>query len=154
MKRLRGSHILIAALVVASTVVLVRRVSANAPVGRYVVAGDGTVYDTATKLTWQQAVDPGSYNWSGANMYCQNGGPGVGNGSWRLPSFKELATIFDETSTANPPMDTAAFPGQPVNASYWTASVYGFNLHWYMNFNYSSTAGSGDTGLYRVRCVY
>ena len=49
---------------VAAAVVLVAGASrANAPAGRYTTPASGTVYDTKTKLTWQQAVPTTTYTW-------------------------------------------------------------------------------------------
>ena len=78
------------AVVALATVAFTRSADANAPAGRYTTSS-GTVYDTKTKLTWQQAVAPGTYAWAGAKAYCA--GLNLGGTGWRLPTIKELQTI-------------------------------------------------------------
>jgi hypothetical protein len=132
---------------------------ATAPQGRYTISG-GTVYDTKTKLTWQQTVS-GTYVWgsavtSGSPLnYC---GSLVLNGSgWRLPTMQELLTIVDY-SASSPSIDATAFPSTPVTG-FWTATVQqGDGGQWVVNFsdgsiNWVYTTGSkGNSSLY-VRCV-
>jgi hypothetical protein len=57
---IRGRGALLLACVAAIAVVLAvsRKGISSAPPGRYTIPGDGTVYDTQTKLTWQQATLP------------------------------------------------------------------------------------------------
>jgi hypothetical protein len=78
---------------------------ASAPAGRYVVTnggtGNGTVYDTKTKLTWQQTVSSTTYTWADAKTYCAGVGTSLGGTGWRLPTLKELQTIVDY-SQSNP----------------------------------------------------
>jgi hypothetical protein len=87
-----------AALLVAATL---RSPSARAtvPAGRFVDQGDGTVRDAETGLVWQRVSPPLTVFTSAedAIAYCASGAdlPGAG---WRLPSVKELATLYDPTS--------------------------------------------------------
>ncbi len=80
--------------------------------------GDGTVSDTRTGLTWQQA-DPGmTMNWETALAYC-NSLTLSDTDDWRLPNVKELESITDDTKW--PPMDTTYFP---FNGYYWSSTTY------------------------------
>ena len=97
---------------------------ASAPTGRYVVTsggtGNGTVYDTKTKLTWQQTVPSTAYTWANAKTYCAGVGASLGGTGWRLPTLKELQTIVDY-SQSNPSIDSTAFPSTPA-AWFWSSS--------------------------------
>ena len=82
---------------------------ANAPPNRYTVTNGGTatgtVYDTFTGLTWQQAVPTSTYTWSAAITYCSSNTAGLPGTGWRLPKLKELQTIVDYTIAAPGPTD-------------------------------------------------
>jgi hypothetical protein len=100
---------------------------AATPSGRYVVTSGGTakgtVYDTKTKLTWQQAIQS-NYMWAAAKTYCAGVGSTLGGSGWRLPTIKELYTIVDFGMTDAPRADPSAFPGMPPGTEYfWSASV-------------------------------
>src|SRR3954462_11309946 len=105
------------ALVAASAATLSPRSYADAQPGRYVFKS-GTVFDTKTKLTWQQESSTTPFTWDDANKYC--GGLKIGGMDWRLPSLKELATIIDETRVT-PCIDRVTFPNPPAKF-FWTAS--------------------------------
>src|SRR5437868_4121788 len=62
--------------------------NADAPPGRYVIS-NGTVYDTKTKLQWQQSAASSMYTFAAAKAFC--------SGNWRLPTVKELLTIVDDS---------------------------------------------------------
>jgi glucose dehydrogenase len=125
---------------------------ANAPAGRYVVTNggtvNGTVYDTKTKLTWQQTVPSTTYAWADAKTYCTSMGSG-----WRLPTIKEVQTIVD-VSQGVPSIDPTAFPSTPANY-YWSSSSVASSpsYAWAVDFHYGSTHGYVVFGLYNVRCV-
>ncbi|MBN2575724.1 MAG: DUF1566 domain-containing protein [Deltaproteobacteria bacterium] len=123
---------------------------ADAPAGRYTIA-NGTVYDTRTKLTWQQAVPSTTYTWANAKTYCA-GLPLPGTG-WRLPTAKELQTIVDESRSA-PSIDTTAFPSTP-STWFWSSSpLAGSSLYaWYVDFFSGFTSVYDLSIAYRVRCV-
>src|SRR5438128_5669991 len=91
--------------VAVAIVGLVAASRANAPAGRYTIA-NGTVYDTKTKLTWQQAIVAPPSSWSDAASYCAS--LALDGTGWRLPSAKELQTIVDE-SQRSPAIDPTAF---------------------------------------------
>jgi uncharacterized protein DUF1566 len=117
---------------------------------RYKVEAEGSILDVATGLTWQQAVDAGSYTWSAAKTYCA----GLGTG-WRLPSVIELATIVDDTQK-NPAIDGTAFPNTPAT-EFWTSSAYAAPDLYYawtvQFFGGGEHVFSGAVGSPRVRCL-
>jgi hypothetical protein len=127
---------------------------ADAPSGRYTFPATGTVYDTRTQLTWQQAVDPGTYTQSAASTYCT--GLSLAGGGWRLPTKAELESIVDDTRS-NPSIDPTAFPSTPGNY-FWSSSPYvaaSGGYGWFVNF-ISGLSGSNYYVIgnyYRVRCV-
>lgn len=89
-------------------VALPRSADANAPAGHYVVTtgngtGNGTVYDTKSKLTWQQTAPATTYTWDDAKSYCAGVGASLAGTGWRVPTVEELRTIVDPTQ------------GEPIN---------------------------------------
>jgi hypothetical protein len=122
--------------------------SADAPPGRYVIA-NGTVYDTKTKLTWQQAPSASKYFLADAKAYC--------SGTWRLPTVKELLTIVDDSrinASGMPAIDPVAFPGTPAYG-FWSSTpppgggTGGWEVQFYSGFALSFGSDSRDY----VRCV-
>jgi Protein of unknown function (DUF1566) len=127
------------------------RSSASAPAGRYTTAS-GTVYDTKTKLTWQQSDPSASYAWADAKTYCQN--LGLGGADWRLPTMKELLTIVDY-SRSNPSIDPTFSPPALSNALFWssTPSANAPSFAMVVNFLSGVTLGQFTPDMYNVRCV-
>lgn len=128
---------------------------ADAPPGRYTVIDDGTVYDTRTKLTWQQSVVATAANADGAAVYCK--GLALAGGGWRLPTVSELLTLVDPTRK-NPAIDSTAFPDTPAVA-FWSAtpctvctgSGLRFNVHFSIGRTWTYFAPIGSP--YSIRCV-
>ena len=138
--------------------------AAPAPAGRYTYPAPGTVYDTKTKLTWQQTAtrgySGGYYYFAGATTYCAGLGATLGGTGWRLPTIKELTTIVDE-SRVNPAIDPTAFPGE-AGDQIWTSSLVvgsnggdGSRTVWVVYFGNGSITSVGMTGTngVSVRCV-
>jgi hypothetical protein len=130
---------------------------ANAPAGRYVVTNGGTsggtVYDTKTKLTWQQTVPSTTYTWADAKTYCAGVGASLGGSGWRLPTCKELQTIVDESRT-NPAIDTTAFSSTPASGFWSSSPLAGSSSDaWHVNFYNGSTYSYDVTNTLIVRCV-
>ncbi len=123
--------------------------STTAPSGRYTIAG-GTVYDTQTKLTWQQMSSTSSYTWADATTYCS--GLSLNGVGWRVPALGELQTIVDEST--NPAIDAAAFPMTP-SEYFWSSSaeVDDPSRAWTCFFANGSTYSFGVTTPRSVRCV-
>jgi hypothetical protein len=140
-------------------VILPTPADASAPAGRYVVTNggtsNGTVYDSKTKLTWQQTISSISYTWADAKTYCAGLGSSLGGTGWRLPTLKELQSLVDYSQTTPPTIDSTAFPGT-FPASFWSASPLAgsSSLAWIVFFYYGNTDLS-DVSSYgnNVRCV-
>jgi hypothetical protein len=121
---------------------------ASAPAaGRYTTTG-GTVFDTKTKLTWQQTVPAATYVWASAKTYCQT--LSLAGTGWRLPTRKELQTIVDYSQWIAP----TAFPATPI-ANFWFSSpvVGSPALAWDVLFPSGYTYNAGVSNAYDVRCV-
>lgn len=72
--------------------------------GRYIDNGDGTITDTRTDLMWTKKdswADTGKcLNWNDANGYVSRLNTG-GYSDWRLPTVKELKSIYEESISNN-----------------------------------------------------
>jgi hypothetical protein len=133
-------------------------VDAAAPAGHYVVTagsgtGNGTVYDSKSKVTWQQTVSSTAYTLADAKTYCAGVGASLGGTGWRVPTIKELLSIVDFSQTAGPMIDRNAFPSTPSN-SFWSSSPLAgsSSLAWYVHFGFGGT-GNSVASTYSVRCV-
>jgi hypothetical protein len=122
---MKASILRIGAVIAIIAITLPTSADANAPAGQYVVAAggnvNGTVYDTKTKLTWQQTALSTKYTWASAKTYCAGVGTSLGGTGWRLPTIKELMTIVDYSQATGPMIDPNAFPGTP-SAIFWSSS--------------------------------
>ena len=133
---------------------------ASAPVGRYSVNA-GTVFDTKTKLTWQQAAPQGMMDLAAAKNYCPTLSATLGGTGWRVPTIKELQSIIDYSQSA-PAIDQSAFPGTTgggfLSISQVIRSGSGCTLDqppcdWRISFGNGSTGYNSDTVPALVRCV-
>jgi hypothetical protein len=140
-----------AALVVAATLTAALVVEAAAPAGRYTISG-GIVYDTKTRLTWQQSPGPSTYTLPAGEAYCA--GLSSGGLAWRVPTTKELETIVDPTLGA-PAIDPTAFPGTPLSY-FWTSTPYEPQSGdaWLVYFSDGSLAYVQTNYVTNVRCVH
>ncbi len=122
---------------------------ATAPPSRYTIA-NGTVYDTQTKLTWQQEFPTSSFTWADAKTYCSN--LSLDGTGWRLPAINEIQTIVDEST--NPSVDLAAFPMTPSDY-FWSSSIVVEDptRAWTCFFTNGSTYSFTMTTAKNVRCV-
>jgi hypothetical protein len=138
------------ATLVAAALMSAGPLRASAPAGHFVV-GSGTVFDTKTKLTWQQASSASTLTWTNANSYCK----GLG-GTWRLPTIKELLTLVDNTLATGPLIDTSAFPSTPSTWFWSSTPVAGFTTTqaWLVNFANGSGNVSYQTSAIQARCVH
>jgi hypothetical protein len=149
-----GSRVarLIVALPLGVAVVVAAPARADAPVGRYMIAAPGTVLDTRTGLTWQQAVDANLHSFADAQAYCA--ALTLQGGGWRVPSMKELQTLLD-VRLQSPAIDPTFFPNTPVE-SFWSSSVWvgdpTYGWHVYFSLGYARYKFTLDTPL-RVRCL-
>jgi hypothetical protein len=153
-------HRLLSAVAIIA-VTLPTSADANAPAGQYVVTaggtGNGTVYDTKSKLTWQRTVSSTTYTWDAAKTYCAGVGASLGGTGWRLPTFKELQSLVDYSQSTAPMIDPNAFPSTPA-AWFWSASpvaaaVSSDGAWWLIGFNDGHMGYSGVSYAGDVRCV-
>jgi hypothetical protein len=140
----------------------------GAPPGRYQVAnsgaGDGTVHDVVTGLTWQQSAANEALVWSGvsaagsAQAYCAQLSLGAFTSGWRLPTAKELASIVD-VETSNPAIDSAFLASGPLSpTTFWTAAADQLSgqTNRAVSVDFEFGALSNDmpvTSAFNVRCV-
>jgi len=128
---------------------------ATAPAGRYTISG-GTVYDTKTRLTWQQTLSTTTYTWADAQSYCAS--LPLAGGGWRVPSVKELLTLVDFSvapGSGTATIDATAFPNTPATGFWSSTPVAGSSSNaWGVDFHNGGTDsyGVGDNYIY-VRCV-
>lgn len=146
-----NARIAISLAAVAMAVGLAASARANAPVGRYQIS-NGTVYDTRTKLTWQQAVQgisPAKITWANAKTYCATLSL-AGMVGWRLPTIKELLSIVDQ-SLRGPSIDPNAFPSTP-SGYFMSSSVDSYGSVLLLHFA-TGLLGSGGEDNAVFRCV-
>ncbi len=113
---------------------------------------DGTVFDTATGLTWMRCAV--GQTWSGTtcsgtashHTWAQAmalTSTHAGFGDWRLPNIRELQSIINYWNASPAIESAAAFPATPSTA-FWSATGSQWNVvsdAWYVDFN------DGDTGF-------
>jgi hypothetical protein len=162
MKVLHSSRFPAAAVVASLFVATVSH--ANAPAGRYTIPATGTVYDTKTKLTWQQAFANcgtsctagwGSSIQPGTAQYVCSGLTLNGSG-WRLPTVGELQSLVDysQASGSAGMIDPTFFPGTPA-FPFWSSTPQAGSSGnaWAVQFSDGSTEISGTANTWDVRCV-
>lgn len=66
--------------------------------GRFIAYDDGTLLDTKTGLMWAAKDNGHNINWPEAKKYCESFRLG-GFTDWRMPTIKELETLYDSSST-------------------------------------------------------
>jgi len=116
----------------------------------YTVADD-SVTDEVTRLQWQRATPPQTYDWWEARTYCQQLVVGEVD-DWRLPSRVELVSLLD-FGGLDPTIDQEAFPGTQSDF-YWSASPVPFlNMAYGVRFELGFIYDHDPHGTGRVRCV-
>lgn len=89
----------------------------------YVDKGDGTILDTVTTLTWEQA-ESGNVDWESAADYCSRLQTG-GYTDWRLPTIHEL---YGTVNLAKPVFMTPPFAATvPTAKCYWSGNAGRFS---------------------------
>jgi hypothetical protein len=98
------------------------------------------VLDRETGLVWERSPNF-IHNWYLASTHCIGLTTGARLG-WRLPTIQELASLFDPTAKAGPPLPTGhPFIGIPAAdyTGFWSAtsyafeSIFAFELTWFTN---------------------
>lgn len=117
--------------------------------GNFIAPGDGTVYDPANTLLWQQ-TENARMSWQAAADRCE-GLNLAGRSDWRLPTKEELLTIVDRSRT-DPAADIRYFP-KTKSTAYWTSSREKDRI-WGIGFSDGEefVFGGTELALY-VRCV-
>jgi hypothetical protein len=148
------------ALAVVTVAVLAR---AEAPPDQYAPfnRADTVITDAKTGLNWQRTVTTYT-TFPDAVAACNGLSLGTFPSNWRLPSYKELLTLVDESPHLEYPtggpqpiaIDGNAFPETPVLYPYWTSSVLPAGGS---AFTVEFVAGEGGTAQFSatlyVRCV-
>jgi hypothetical protein len=126
------------------------------PAAPLVVADAGdTVFDPKTSLTWDRSPAAAPLSWLDALAYCNASTVG-GAADWRLPSYKELASIL-ALDHIHPAMDEAAFPSTPLEI-FWSSSPVGVmrSAAYFVDFDWAAAKlprVDPMSQLHRVRCV-
>jgi hypothetical protein len=125
-----------------------------------------TIQDVRTSLVWQRSRNtvPPLITFAGAVAYCKTLALASSATGWRLPSYKELLTIVDESphleyengGLVSKAIDFSAFPGTLTDAPYWTSSLYAKDptYAYAVNFRDGRPVSQDLTQTGHVRCVY
>jgi hypothetical protein len=139
-----------------------------------------TITDNHTHLTWERAAPAGTFTLGEAFTYCQTLSRGILTSGWRVPSYKELLTIVDESPHSEydnatgtrvyKAIDPNAFgfdlsrgDQTPITAAYWSSSLVqspALPSQCPIGCAYTVEFGTGSTGTLGigygalVRCVH
>src|ERR1700722_7009203 len=119
----------------SAILVLVTLARADAPFDQYNLfnLNSDVIQDQQTGLYWQRYPPTNGVNFDGAALYCGQLSLDTFASGWRVPSYKELLTLVDESphveyengTVVEKYIDGNAFPGTEVlSSSYWTSSAY------------------------------
>ena len=159
----RTLRVVVPAFTVITVGVLAR---ADAPPDQYdnFDLADTVITDAHTMLSWQRTVTTQT-DFPGAVAACNGLSLGTFPSGWRLPSYKELLTLVDESphyeyenGLMQVAIDGNAFPGTPVTnngGNYWSSSVsFGGNV-FVVEFGQGKAATLPTSGSSAyVRCVH
>ncbi len=128
------------------------------PTARFEIHGS-TVYDTKTRLTWRRCSLGQTWEYESGcagevKGFTWNEAGAAGEGGWRIPTQKELASLVAKTCS-QPAINEEVFPGIDLGLSgYWTSTPDGPTRLWYINFSDGSLRTYGGS-LFRnaVRLV-
>ena len=126
-----------ATLAASAVVALAAFARADAPADQYNLfnLNSDVIQDLNTRLYWERypAPTPTGYTFAEAALHCGQLSLGSLTMGWRVPSYKELLTIEDESPHMDYEagalvlkwVDGNAFPDAPVTAhAYWSSSSY------------------------------
>ncbi len=119
---------------------------------RFVVLGDGTVFDSLTNLTWQTQPSASAMNWEEALSYAEKQTV-AGKTDWRLPNIKELYSLHSLTDFS-PAVDKSVFPNIGITKLWSSTSLPNQTVQaWYWDTNTGLTTHVAKTSMYNVLCV-
>lgn len=122
---------------------------------RYVVQ-NGTAYDPRTKLTWEVGMRNGTTTLPNAQSYCQTLSLGAFASGWRLPTIRELHTLYDETATQEPFWDSNVFTISGGAYVLWSGTLRTnpANKNYVVDFFYANTYANDPSLPTGTRCVH
>ena len=124
-----------ATLAATAVVALATFARADAPSDQYNLfnQNNDVIPDRWTGLSWQRSPPTTPVTFAAAAAYCGQLSLDTMSTGWRVPSYKELLTLVDESphpeyegnQVVEKYIDGNAFPGAAVTAApYWTSSAY------------------------------
>ncbi|WCL47734.1 Lcl domain-containing protein [Leptospira sp. GIMC2001] len=129
--------------------------------------GDSTIYDRVSGLTWTKcaasqdinnncAGGSGGFVWNDGLAHCnQLTQENFAGRSWRLPTIRELITVFRPENSSSPRTYTEFFPN--TMQAYWSSTTRANNSGeaWIVQFSDSrvNTMSKTTAGIARTRCV-
>jgi hypothetical protein len=109
---------------------------------------DGTIFDTTTKLLWQQSPSDETFTWKEAERYCRYLTL-AGHSDWRLPTIEELRLLINRKY--QPTIDPIF---KCKSGWYWSSStLVGPDYAWYVGFSDGVVFFDYKGGVYFVRAV-
>lgn len=138
-------------------------VAESTPTSAFVNHGDGTITHGLSGLMWKRCAQGLSgancatgtattMTWSAA-LAAAVADTTAGHGDWRLPNWKELASIV-ETCGHSPAINQTLFPATPAS-TFWSGSTYVPDPAnaWGVSFLNGSSGGTFKTLVFYLRLV-
>lgn len=113
-----------------------------------------TVTDNNLGLMWEDDSEASTQTmyWTSAINYCENKTPG-GYSDWRLPNYRELATLVDR-GQSNPAINNTFI--YKASGYYWSSTLFPditSSEFFVINFSDGTLLYNGNSFNYYVRCV-
>ncbi|MDP9151359.1 MAG: DUF1566 domain-containing protein [Myxococcota bacterium] len=156
-----------ATVATAGLVVFASRAQADAPLAQYALfdLSNLTIRDAGTRLTWQRSPLAQPITFAAAADACAHLNLERLSDGWRVPSYKELLTLVDESphleyeagGLVQKAIDANAFPRTATDVYYWTSSyyvndrTYAYSVNFRDGLAFKSQVASD---LLYVRCVH
>jgi hypothetical protein len=120
------------------------------PAAHYDVA-TGVVRDNWTGLTWAREPSPLFSTADEMTAHCEGLALGPFESGWRVPTVKELLTLWNETATTGPLWDKRAFGEGPMSTLqsdrtwiFWSATPFASLTAWRWGVDFQKYAGIGS----------